>query len=531
MEPDDGRLRPLPRFIYVVVTVASFSNFCAFYTLGIITAALLYIPYSFALNWKTTSAIVTSTLIGGMIGALSGGPLADRIGRRPCHLIGSTLLLLGGVLVTGAPSLWFIVGGRFVSGLGIGIVTHLVNLIIVELVPSEKRGSLCTIPYFFQFIGTMCPFLVGYLIVLSLPSQSMHLAWRLMVGSGVVVSVVDMFSTFWWLPESPRWLLYHAKTLEGLALMERIYGRDNHTRLVADYREIIALQQQSDTTKSSAATWWEILSVPKYRRPVLIGITLQIIRKLSGNAAVTFYLTLILVESAGLEKSTALLVSLLIYIPDFVVSFGVFRLLDRLGRKLLLFVSCFGLAFAILPMAVVLTVDGPASGTLSLQQHKQFILNYLQGSIQSTTTTTLNTMSNSTTTTIRCIVIASLFAQRCFYSFGLGPVPSIHTAETLPQKIRAKGLGLALFFSWTAAAAATVAFPWAIIYLPAGCAYWFFCGVALVGTPFIFFAVRETANMSLDPIPSPVIHKPEPQLPKPNFSLQNDQDNFDNISL
>ena len=524
MNPDDARLRPLPRFIYIVVTVASFSNFCAFYALGLITAALLYIPYSFALNWITTSAIVTGTLIGGMIGALGAGPVADKIGRRPCHLIGSSLLLFGGIIFTFAPSLWVIIAGRFVSGVGIGIITNLANLIIVEMAPAEKRGSLSTIPYFFQFIGTMTPFLVGYLIVLVLPKDSIQLAWRLMAASGVIVSLVDATAAFALLPESPRWLLFHSKTLEGLALMEKIYGRDNHDRLVQDYREIIAVPQ--DGNKSNA-TWWEILTVEKYRRPVLVGVTLQIIRKLSGNAAVTFYLTLILVESAGLKKSTALLVSLLIYIPDFLVVFGVFRLLDRLGRKLLLFLSCSGLVFAILPMAIILTVEGPASGSMTLEEHKEFILNYLQGvQVQNY----LGDSDGSRENMIRYIIIASLFLQRCFYSFGLGPVPSIHTAETLPQAIRAKGLGLALFFSWTAAALTTIAFPWALIYLPSGSAYWFFFVVGVIGCPFIFFAIRETANMSIDPV-SVVIYKPEPKQPKPKFSLEEDGNIFEEISL
>ena len=524
MNPDDGRLRPLPRFIYVLVTVASFSNFCAFYSLGLITAALLYIPYSFSLTWWMTAAIVTGTLIGGMIGALGGGPVADKIGRRPCHLIGSTLLLFGGIVFTFSPSTWFLIAGRLISGLGIGIITNLANLIIVESVPAEKRGSLSTIPYFFQFIGTMCPFLVGYLIVLSLAEDDLNLSWRLMAASGVLVSIVDLISTSLLLPESPRWLLFHSKTLEGIALMEKIYGRDNHDRLVQDYREIIAIPQNSG---SHAASWWEILTVPKYRRPVLVGVALQIVRKLSGNAAVTFYLTLILVESAGLSKSTALLVSLLIYIPDFFVVFGVFRLMDRLGRKLLLFVSCAALALAILPMAVTLTTEGPATGIMSLEDHKDFILNYLQGSH---VTQTIEIYAGTRENTIRYIIIVSLFMQRCFYSFGLGPIPSIHTAETLPQSIRAKGLGLALFFSWTAAALTTLAFPWALIYLPSGSVYWFFFAVALLGIPVIFFAVRETANMSIDPV-TVVIHQPEPQQPKPKFDLTSDDDKFEDISL
>lgn len=512
------RLRPLPKYIYMIISVASFSNFSGYYSLGLITAALLYIPYSFVLSWVTTAFIVTGTLIGGMIGTLSAGSVADKVGRRPSILIGSSFLLAGGIIVTAAPNLWALIFGRFISGIGMGFVTNLSNLLIVELAPNEKRGSFSTIPYFFQFLGTMLPFFVGYLIVLSLPEERINLAWRLMAGSGVVVSLVDLTASAILLPESYRWLLFHNKTLEGLALMEKVYGRDNHPQLVQDYREILSAHSESESSsggvevKNKNASWLEIAQTSKYRTPIIIAATLQFIRKFSGNSAVTFYLTLILVEAAGLKRSSALIVSLLIYVPDFFVVFGVFSLLDRFGRKLLLFISCAGLVCAILPMAVVLTVDGPAVGTASLSEHQNFILNYLKG-------IHVDIVSETATET-RIIVIASLFLQRCFYSFGLGPVSIIHTAESLPQPIRAKGLASALFVSWLCAAITTVLFPWALIHLPSGSPYWFFLIIAFIGIPFIFFFIQETAPSIIkntDPESSQVIHQPTPIQPKPNF--------------
>ncbi len=495
--PEDSHGIVFPNFVYISVAVASFSNFAAFYALGLITAALLYIPLSFPMDWVMTAAIVTGTLIGGMIGALAAGPIADRIGRRKSLLIGSALLLVGGVTFSVAPSVWFIIIGRFLSGLGVGVITNLANLLVVELAPAAKRGALSVIPYVFQFIGTMSPFLVGYLIVLSLPQDRLSLAWRLMAASGVVISALDLISLSIWLPESPRWLFYQQKTLEGLALMEKIYGPANHDLLIQDYRTIV--QSCNEAAQKPVASWLEMFQKAKYRRPLLVGIFLQLLRKLSGNAAISFYLTLILVEAAGLSKSTALLISLLIYIPDFLVVFGVFRCVDRMGRKLMLLISCSGLAVVLLPMALALTLS-ESSNSSNSAEHQQFILNYLEGAQLE--------QSGQVPTHVTCIVILSLFLQRCFYSFGLGPIPSIHTAESLPHQIRARGLSLSLFFSWFAAAAATLFFPWSIIALPAGSAYWMFFGVAVLGIPFIWFGVRETTHEHIDtPICTP---KPRP---------------------
>lgn len=527
MPPDRGRLRPLPRYIYMVVTVASFCNFSAFYSLGLITAALLYIPYSFALTWQMTAALVTGTLAGGMVGALGAGPIADRVGRRRTLLLGSTLLLLGGILFTVAPTLETLIAGRMLAGVAIGISTNLASLLVVELAPVEKRGALSTIPYFFQFVGTIGPLLVGFVIVSVLPRGRMAMAWRLMGASGVLVSVVELCAAAVLLPESPRWLLAHERTLEGLVIMERIYGRANHDRLVQDYRETLAGTQE--TGHGRHATWGEMARQHKYRRPVLVGVALQLIRKLSGNAAITFYLTLILVEAAGLGRSAALLVSLLIYIPDFAVVFGVFRLLDRVGRKMMLLVSCVGLAVAILPLAGVLTAFGPATGAMSPHEHHRFIVDFLSGGAVMGVRDDVSLARQA----VCVIVILSLFLQRCCYSAGLGPVPSIHTAESLPQPVRAKGLSLALFFSWAAAAASTVVFPWALVALPSGCIYWVFFAVALVGTLFIACCVRETAHSLNDsterqksrdatPCSTVPLHQPRPIPPSASFIRETD---------
>ena len=182
-------------------------------------------------------------------------------------LMGSSLLLIGGLAFSTAPNIWIIMTGRFCSGLGVGVITNLANLLVVELAPASKRGALSVIPYVFQFVGTMSPFLVGYLIVLALPEDKLSLAWRLMASSGVVISALDLVALSIWLPESPRWLLYKGHTLEGLAVMERIYGPANHEHLIHDYRVIV--QSTTQPAEKQTATWKEMLQKPKYRRPLL----------------------------------------------------------------------------------------------------------------------------------------------------------------------------------------------------------------------------------------------------------------------
>jgi MFS family permease len=467
---DRDALRSLPRFVYVATGVMSFANFSAFYSLGLITAMLLYIPFSFPLSWWTAALLVTSTLVGGMLGALKSGSLADRLGR---------------LAATFAPVLWVLVLARGVAGIGIGLVTSLANLLVVELAPAERRGALATVPYFFQFAGTMAPFLTGFIVVNALDQGQEHIAWRLMSASGVAVSALELLAGWACLPESPRWLIYHGHTQEGLAVLARVYGARNHARLVQDYRDLAEHLAAADAASSAQIGWRALFRDRKHRRPVLVGLGLQMLRKLSGNAAVTFYLTLVLVQAAGLGRSAALLVSLLMYVPDIAVVAGVFGVLDRWGRKTLLLLSVTGLAFALLPMAVALTVMDTAGSADAL-----LVQDYLQGSP--------STAAAETPLVLQIIVVVSLFAQRCCYSLGLGPVPSIHTAESLPHATRARGLALALFGSWLAAALTTLAFPAMLMYWPASTPYWLFWAVAMLGIPFVWLGVRETCRMDID---------------------------------
>lgn len=496
MQKDE--LRPLPKFIYIATGVVSFSNFSAFYSLALITAMLLYIPMTFPLTWLSTAALVTGTLVGGMLGALNCGWLADRFGRRKVMLSGSLVLLLSGLLVTFTPTLWLLIVGRSISGLGIGIITSLANLLIVEMSPAERRGAFATVPYFFHFAGTLMPLLIGLLLGLAVPDAHEDMTWRFMAATGVLISAVELGISIWWLPESPRWLLFHNRTEEGLAMLRLIYGPQNQARIIQDYQDMTASQYEHAAIAQNSLSWGDILHSAKYWRPIGTGIGLQVVRKLSGNAAISFYSTLILIESVGLNKPMALLFSLLIYAPDALIVLGVLKVLDSWGRKALLFMSCAGLVVTILPMAVALTVSQGSSSSSS-----SVIMQYLQGEDYSTAS------SLSVPTSVRIISVGSLILQRCSYSAGLGPIPSIHTAESLPYSVRARGLSLASFASWAAGAVSTLIFPALLLYAPASVPYWIFWSIAVVGLVFIWLAVRETAHCGIEQRKAPVLSKTE----------------------
>jgi MFS family permease len=112
------------------------------YDTGVISGALLFIRQDFApLSPFMEGIIVSTLLVGAVVGAISGGPLSDRFGRRPTALLAAVIFALGALAVAFAPSVAFIVLGRFLLGLGVGLASMIVPLYIAEIAPAARRGG------------------------------------------------------------------------------------------------------------------------------------------------------------------------------------------------------------------------------------------------------------------------------------------------------------------------------------------------------------------------------------------------------
>ncbi|HKN97601.1 MAG TPA: MFS transporter [Pseudonocardiaceae bacterium] len=158
-------------------------------------------------------AILAVWLAGILLGALTGGWLTDRFGRR--RMFVATLLWYAGFTVlTGlAPGLWFVYAARFIAALGVGAEYAIVNAAIAELVPARVRGRANAVVMNFWPAGAVAAGLVAYLVLDTL-NLAATVSWRyLFVAGGLVALVVLYFRRR--IPESPRWLLAQGRHVEA----------------------------------------------------------------------------------------------------------------------------------------------------------------------------------------------------------------------------------------------------------------------------------------------------------------------------
>ena len=187
------------KFIYVVAAVAAMGGLLFGYDTGIISGALLFIADDFGLSDTAQQIVVASLLLGAVFGALFGGPLADRVGRRRAIMTAAAIFLLGSLASALATGVVFLAVARFVLGLAVGGAGMVVPVYIAESSPSRVRGSLVSLQQFLITVGILLSYGINYLLADAA-------AWRSMLGLGVVPALALLVGMYF-LPESPRWLV------------------------------------------------------------------------------------------------------------------------------------------------------------------------------------------------------------------------------------------------------------------------------------------------------------------------------------
>jgi AAHS family 4-hydroxybenzoate transporter-like MFS transporter len=187
-------------------------------------------------EWGVTKSalapVLSAALFGRAAGALLGGPIADRFGRKRV-LVASVLIIGVGTLATAhATSLAMMLPIRFVTGLGLGAVMPNVVTLWSEYVPERRRSFLVTVVYSGFTVGAaLCGFIAAWII----PSYG----WRAMLTVGGALAVVCVPILMRWLPESVAFLTVQHTRPERIAQILSAIGR---THVSADTRFFLPAQ-------------------------------------------------------------------------------------------------------------------------------------------------------------------------------------------------------------------------------------------------------------------------------------------------
>jgi MFS transporter, SP family, arabinose:H+ symporter len=399
--------------------------------------------------WGLTPGVhgiaMASALYGTVVGSLIGGWPADRFGRKATLLWIGVLYFVGAIGSALAPNVDVFIAARVIGGLGIGISTVVAPMYISEIAPPKQRGRLAGMFQFNIVFGILIAFVSNALL-----AGIGDNAWRWMLGVAAFPSLIYALFCLG-LPESPRWLLSRKGDREtALNVLRQIEPDRSKEEVEADADEIVAAAQ---TEQASAGHFW----TGRLRRPILLAFLIAFFNQMSGINAILYFAPRIF-ELTGLATKAALLQSIGIGLTNLVFTFVGLWLIDRLGRRTLLYIGSFG----------YITSLGLVAWAFFTQHY--------------------------------AIVPVCIFAFIAAHAIGQGAVIWVFISEIFPNRHRAEGQTLGSFTHWIFAALLTTFFPKMVAGFPPGYIFSFFTGMMVLQLIWVKTMVPETKGVPLEQI-------------------------------
>lgn len=468
-EPVPPGADPLPRasgggsltYVTLVSLVSALGGFLFGYETVVIAGALGLVKTQFGFGAVMEGWFVTSGLFGCAAGVLIAGRLCDTLGRKPVMLIAGLLLGLCALVCALAGSADWVIVGRIIGGLGVGVASIVSPLYISEVAPPEARGRLVSLFQLTICIGIVSAMVTNALLLnFALARDTAGGAslwhwlmvaepWRGMFLTQLVPALL-FFALALLVPESPRWLALNGRPDDARAVLARLRGDAEAADAEAGQIELSVRAEAEAVGK-----WWQ----GALRRPLFLGIFLAVFSELSGITVVMYYGPTIL-ERAGISAGSSLGGHAVIGVV--LACFTVISLfvVDRFGRRPVLLTGCAGagLALALTGLCFALGVTDGA------------------------------------------VIIALLCVFVAFFAFSLGPIKWIVISEIFPTSVRARAMGVATVAVWITDIAINQAFP--VVRDTFGVSAMFLVCAVFLAIQFVVVARRlpETKGLPLEAV-------------------------------
>ncbi len=464
-------------FIYFICMVSAMGGLLFGYDWVVIGGAKPFYEVCFGIAGSPgqQGLAMSIALAGCLVGAMTSGFLADRLGRKPLLLI-SAFIFLASAYGTGAFdefSAFLIV--RFIGGIAIGIASGLSPMYIAEVAPSHIRGKLVALNQLTIVLGILGAQIVNYLIAEPMPagttvpaleSWNVQTGWRWMFWSAAFLAALFLLLAFF-IPESPRRLTMKGMTEQAGRILTHVGGRqyaDEEIRTIVD-----------GGRKAEKQGGLKSLFSRKFSFVLLIGVVIAVFQQWCGTNVIFNYAQEIF-SDAGYDLGEMLFNIVLTGITNVIFTFVAIYTVDRLGRKKLMLIGAGGLAviYAILGTCYYLHVTG-------------FFM-----------------------------IILVVSAIAC-YAMTLGPVTWVLIAEIFPNRVRAVAVASCTFALWVGSFTLTYSFPLLNSSLGSYGTFWIYAVICAAG--FIFFTAKlpETKGKSLEELEKELVGDEDEQIMSTDF--------------
>ncbi len=519
------------RLIFWAVTSALAGFLFGFDTV-VISGAEKQIQQLWSLSGSMHGWALSAALWGTVLGSLFGGIPTARLGRKKTLVSIGLLYFVSAVFSGLASNVYMFIFARLIGGLGVGISTVAAPLFISEISPAKDRGKLAGMFQFNIVFGILVAFFSNFIISKVVGDGT---AWRWMLGVEALPALIYTALTFL-LPESPRWLITHAKKRsEGADVFRKINPAMSDQEIEA---LVVEVENTVVDTKKTTGFWTSRLKVP-----ILLAFFIAFFNQLSGINIILYFAPRLL-DLAGI--SDPLLASISLGITNLIFTFVGLYLIDKLGRRTLLYIGSFGyiislgvcaLAFfsftefkvvssaidMIGSSAKVIQVENK-EGFRTAEDEKAIIEGFAATKTAFVASTELKGYrgekitipENATTADVKVIaenvkkessnllgfasliVLISIIGFIAAHAVGQGAVIWVFISEIFPNEHRATGQALGCFTHWIFAASLTLLFPIAIRAFDAGIIFAFFSFMMILQLVWVRLKVPETKGVSLE---------------------------------
>ncbi|EJG0128031.1 sugar porter family MFS transporter [Staphylococcus pseudintermedius] len=413
------------------------------YDMGVISGALLYLKDDIPLNAYTEGLVVSSMLVGAIVGAGLSGPLSEKLGRRRLVFMISIVFIIGALILALAPTMEILVLGRVIIGLAVGGSTAIVPVYLSELAPTDARGSLSSLNQLMITIGILASYLVNYAFA---PIEG----WRWMLGLAVVPSVILMIGVIFML-ESPRWLLEKRGEKAARDVMKLTYPASEIDHEIENMKKI---NQIADNT-------WTVLKSPWLLSTIIIGSVFALLQQLIGINAIIYYAPKIF-ATAGFGESTAILSTVGIGVVNVLVTIFAISIIDKIDRKKLLVIGNIGMVASLLIMSALIWLIGVNSAAW--------------------------------------IILLCLTTFIIFFGVSWGPVLWVMLPELFPMRARGAATGIAALVLSIGSLLVAQFFPVLTDVLQVQQVFLIFAVIGIIAMIFVIKFLPETRGRSLEQI-------------------------------
>jgi len=406
--------------------------------------------------------VVSSALIGCIIGGLLGGWVSTRIGRKRGLVIAAVLFLISALGASapefpfapighgGSAYMWHFVFYRIIGGIGVGLASMLSPMYIAEIAPPKVRGNLVAWNQFAIIFGMLVIYFVNFGISKGGSGDVWlnSIGWRYMFLSGAVPAILFLILLFF-VPETPRFLMLKGNESGARAVLAKLVTHEEGEKELSEIRASLSEHHSGKLFSFGALL-------------IFIGIALSVFQQFVGINVVLYYATDIF-KGMGMTTNASLFQTIIVGAVNLVFTVIAILTVDRFGRRPLQIIGALVMAVSMISLGMEFWIGGRG-----------------------------------------IIALFCMLVYTAGFAVSWGPVTWVLLSEIFPNQIRGKAMAIAVAAQWIANYLVSWSFPildnnpYLVHHFKHGFAYWIYGVMGILAALFVWKVVPETKGRTLE---------------------------------